>query len=255
MKRKVVGLLIASFVATGATPAHAQSGSEGAAQQPRPEAPAETLVDALRRLDVSAGTDIVATSAYIWRGFVPTDAFSIQPNTWVRIGHLTVSSWSNVARRRVGGPLTEHDFTVDYSRPVGRFVVTAGWINYVFPPAETGRHSNEIYGGVSHTSYLNPTVRVYRDVHEGSGTYVNVGLAHEYAPGDGVTVTPNVAVGYNDNLWVDASTFSDAAFGVKVKVPTPFEHLAVAPFITFSRSLARDRFPSRVYGGFGLVMQ
>lgn len=256
MKRTVVGLLVASSLVAGVVEARAQSGSEGAAQRPaQAEPPPETLVEALRRMHVSVGTEIVSTSAYIWRGFIPTDAFSVQPNTWVKFGNLTLSSWSNMAGQSVGGLLTEHDLTVDYSQAVGRFTVTGGWINYVFPPAETGRHSNEIYGGLSHASYLNPTVRVYQDVHEGSGTYVNFAVSHEFEAAGGLKVTPSAALGYNHHQWVDASTFSDASFGLKVKVPTPVKHLAVAPFVTYSRSLAQDHFPSRLYGGFGIVIQ
>lgn len=257
MRRNAVVLAIVWATIAGAVPARAQAPQEAAsasATQPPVEPRPETLLQALRKMHVTAGTDILGTSAYIWRGFVPTDAFSLQPNSWIKAGGLTLSSWSNMAGRNAGGFLTEHDFTLDYSKSAGRLTMSAGWINYVFPPAETGRHSNELYVGMAHASYLNPAVRVYQDVHAGKGSYLNVAIAHEYPVGR-VAVTPNATLGYNHHQWIDRSTFSDAAFGVKVKIPTPIRRLSISPFVTYSQTLAADIFPSRLYGGLGISVQ
>lgn len=260
MRVIVVVTATVATMAAGVRGAHAQGTQAASAESSSAQAPAsqpapETLAEALRRVKITAGTDLVATSAYIWRGFVPTDAFSLQPTSWIRVGGLTISSWANVAGRRAGGPLTEHDVIVDYSASVGRLTLSAGWINYVFPPAETGRHSDEVYAGVAHASYLNPAVRVYQDVHAGSGTYLNAGVAHEYPMGHGIAVTPSASIGYNHHQWIDRSTFSDATVGVKVKMPTGLKHLSVAPFVNYSRTLARELFPSRIYGGLGISVQ
>ena len=204
---------------------------------------------------ITTGVDLVGTSAYLWRGFVPTDAASVQPNLWMKVGDVTVSSWGNTARPSAGGSmLTEHDFTVDYTRTTGRYVVSAGWINYLFPTVDVGRHSNEFYAGVSHVSFLNPTVRVFQDVQAGAGTYVNAGMSHEFAVGR-TLVTPSVAVGYNRHQWIAESTWSDAVMGVRVKVPTPSKRVMLAPFVNYSRSLASGLFPSRFYGGLGVSVQ
>ncbi len=167
---------------------------------PPPPAPAP-------RFDVTAGTEFLASSSYVWRGFQPNSSFSVQPNTWVKIDNLTVSSWMNIARRHVEHrPVTEHDLTIDYSATRGAFTWSAGWINYVFPEVETGRYSNELYAGFSHSSYLNPSFRVYQDVHAGTGTYVNVGVSHTYpVVSSKVTLMPSVALGYNHRQWIDTS--------------------------------------------------
>ncbi len=228
------------------TPGGVQAPPPGATEPPAAASP---------RIRIATGVDLLGTNAYVWRGFVPTDAFSVQPNLWLTIGDLTVSSWGNTARRSVGGLLTEHDLTVDYSRNIGPYALSAGWINYLFPPAETGRHSNELYVGVADASYLNPSVRVFQDVHAGAGTYVNVAIDHEYAIGSSIAVTPSVAAGYNHHQWIATSTWSDVVVGVKVRLPTPNPHVTVAPFGNYSRSLARDLFRSRFYGGLGLTVR
>ena len=211
-------------------------------------------VSAQTPLPVTKGADLVGSNAYLWRGFVPTDAFSVQPNLWIKVGDLTVSSWGNTSRPTGNGLLTEHDLTVDVTRTRGRYVVSAGWINYLVPGVDTGRYSNEFYAGVSHASFLTPTLRVYHDVQVGAGTYVNASVSHEFAVGR-LLATPSVAVGYNRHQWIAESTWSDAVMGLKVKLPTPSKRLTIAPFLNYSRSLARDLFPSRFYGGLGVSVQ
>jgi hypothetical protein len=173
------------------------------------------------------------------------------------MGSVTVSSWMNIARRHVEHrPITEHDLTIDYSATRGAFTWSAGWINYVFPELETGRSSNELYAGFSHSSYLNPSFRVYQDVHAGTGTYVNLGVSHTYPViGSKVTLMPSVALGYNHKQWIDTSTFSDLNMGLRLTVPGPVKRLWLAPFINYSRSLDRAVLESKTYGGLSLAVR
>lgn len=225
------------------------------AVQPPPVAPPPPVPSP--RFSVTAGTEFLASSSYVWRGFQPNGSFSVQPNTWVKIDNLTISSWMNIARRHVEDrPITEHDLTVDYSTTRGAFTWSAGWINYVFPEVETGRYSNEFYAGFSHGSYLNPAFRVYQDVHTGSGTYVNLGVSHTYpVVSSKVTLMPSVAIGYNHKQWIDVSTFSDLNMGLRLTVPGPVKRLWLAPFINYSRSLDRAVLESRTYGGLSVAVR
>ncbi len=219
-----------------------------AAAQVTTAAPSEL---APRARAVSAGIDVMATSAYVWRGFVPTAEPSVQPAPWIKIGPVTITSWANLASRgSLGTPVTEHDATIDYTGHRGAFALSAGYTNYVFPDASTDRVSHEFYAGVAHDSYFSPSVRVYRDVSAGHGSYVNASIAHSYAvPIQRITVTPSAAIGYNRHQWTERSTWSDLAIGVKATVPTPSGQLTLSPFITYSHSLARDLCPNRLYGG------
>lgn len=209
-------------------------------------------------MTVSSGGEIGVYSKYLWRGFVLADAVSMQPTYWVKFGSsLTVSSWMNVAREQLEGPLTEHDLTVDYTKSLGpKFSVSAGWINYVFPGLDEGSVTNEIYGGLSHASYFNPAVKVYVDFHEGKGTYFNFSASHTYAFGSqGFAATPSFGLGYNDKQWIDEATWSDANFGVKLTVPTPIKRLFITPAIYYSKALNKDLgvFDDHFYGGVGIV--
>lgn len=254
MRRHLCIVGLALTLAAVVRPVSAQSSSS--ASEPAPaQAPAAAPAPA-PKWHVTAGSEWMATNAYIWRGFVPNDSFSVQPNNWIKFGDITVTSWMNIARRHVEGrPITEHDLTVDYSKTRGAFTWSGGWINYTFPELETGRYSNEFYVGVAHASYFNPSVRVYQDVHEGTGTYVNVAVSHAYPlMHPGVSLTPSVAVGYNHHQWIDVSTFSDLNVGLRLTLPTPLPRLSVAPFINHSRSLDSSVIDSRTYGGLVLAV-
>ena len=249
---RLIALVLSGLALSGGV-ATAQDGSE-----PQVSAQAPVLPTQGRKppgLTIHAGVDMLGTSRYVWRGFLPTDGFSLEPNLWVKIGGLTMSSWMNTTGPSRGGLFTEHDLTVDYTMSIGPFVLSTGWIAYFFPKADSGRHSNEIYAGVAHSSYLNPTLRVFQDVHAGAGTYVNISISHEYPVGKGVAIAPILSAGYNHRQWIADSTFSDAVIGLRIKLPTPSRHVTVAPFVNYSRSLAREFFPSTVSGGLGVSVQ
>lgn len=233
-----------------------EAAAASAEDQPSPVAPPPPPAPA-PRFNVTAGTEFLASSSYVWRGFQPNGSFSVQPNTWVKIDNLTVSSWLNIARRHVEHrPITEHDLTIDYSATRGSFTWSAGWINYVFPEVQTGRYSNELYAGVSHNSYLSPSFRVYQDVHAGTGTYVSVGVSHTYpVMSSKVTLMPSVALGYNHKQWIDVSTFSDLNMGLRLTVPGPAKRLWLAPFINYSRSLDSAVLQSKTYGGLSIAVR
>jgi len=256
VRQRLVSVGFVILVAGTAQTVLAQQQSLDSRDQPAPVAPAPPPAPA-PRFNVTAGTEFLASSSYVWRGFEPNGSFSVQPNTWVKIDNLTVSSWMNIARRHVDHrPITEHDLTVDYSTTRGAFTWSAGWINYVFPELESGRYSNELYAGFSHGSYLNPSFRVYQDVHAGTGTYVNVGVSHTYpVVSSKVTLMPSVAVGYNHKQWIDTSTFSDLNMGLRLTVPGPLNHLWLAPFINYSRSLDSAVLQSKTYGGVSVAVR
>lgn len=207
---------------------------------------------------VTSGAEINFYSEYMWRGFVYQDAFSAQPTYWLKFGDsLTVSSWLNVSREQVEGPITEHDLTVDYTKAISpKFTMSAGWINYVYPALETQNISNEFYGGIAHGSYFNPAARLYMDVHSGTGLYLNLSAGHTYAIGSsGLTATPSFSIAYNHKSWIDTSTWSDANAGVKLMVPTPLKRLFLTPQLYYSKALTDDvpGIESRWYGGIGIV--
>lgn len=213
--------------------------------------------DSSTALAVTSGVDMVIASAYVWRGFVVVDDVTAQPNVWLKIGGITVASWMNVASTRPNGDhLTEHDLSIDYTASRGKVSLSAGYVNYIFPDLDRDRVSHEVYAGISHASYFAPSIRVYHDFYVGTGTYISFGASHTYSlPWRDAALTPSVALGYNHHQWIDVSTFSDLALGLKAKVPTPLPRVSLAPFVMWSRSLAGAQFPSRLVYGIGMSVQ
>lgn len=203
---------------------------------------------------VSAGAEVLFVSAYVWRGFVPADAPSYQPAAWVAVGDLTISSWVSLSGRSAGSA-TEHDLTVDYSRAWRDWTLSVGWINYVFPQADTDGVSNEIYGGLAYGGPLTPSLRVYHDVHAGSGTYVSLAVGHTMALANRVELSPAVAVGYNHRAWIDRSGWSDVNVSLKAAVPLGRSRLWVVPLVGYSHPMSRAIGPRRAYGGLGLTVR
>jgi hypothetical protein len=202
----------------------------------------------------TSGASVMVASAYVWRGFQPTEGAAIQPSTWVKFGNLTISSWMNVIAAGGPGSLNEHDLTVDYTRSVGAWSLSAGYINYFFPTADSGRLSDEFFVGAAWTGPLSPTVRVYTDVHEGSGTYVSAGISHTLTIG-AMTMTPAATLGYNHRQWVEGSGLSDLVLGVQMTLPSVSRHLSIAPFVTYSKSLHEEWFPSKAFAGATLTVR
>jgi hypothetical protein len=168
-----------------------------------------------------------------------------------------MSSWMNASRVGPNGrSFTERDLTIDYSRTIGAWALSAGWTNFTFVDVSVDRYSNEVYGSITHESYLSPAFHVYQDVHQGSGTYVSVDVSHEYSLWRaGVTLSPAVSIGYNQRQWIDESTFSDAPLGLTLSVPLMGDRLRVAPAINYSRSLNASLFENHLYGAVTLSVR
>jgi len=198
---------------------------------------------------VSVGASTTVVSAYVWRGWVVADEICMQPSAWIKARGLTISAWGNVWPHNEGDSFTEHDLTVDYTRAAGRWQLSAGYINYFFSSLDSGRWSNELYVGAAIPGPLNPSLRVYQDVHQGSGTYVSFGVSHGATVGSkGLSITPSAVLGYNNNQWVDGSGWSDVSVGAVVAFPLN-GHVDASASMNYSRSLNKDWFPSKAWGG------
>jgi hypothetical protein len=236
--------------------------SRGAASPPT-EAPATAAQDVPQQNTdpewrwrfLSVGADVTVTSAFVWRGFVLHDNACLQPDLWVTVGDLTVTSWLNV-RSGVAADnhVNEHDLTVDYSRDVRRLTLSAGWTDYRFFGNESG-HSDEFYLGVRADVFLQPGVQVYRDVGQGDGTYVSLSASQDWPIGRHTTGTAQVAVGYNNHLYIDVSGFSDIGITLRLTLPIPSARMALQPTLTYSRSLMPELFPSRLFGGLSVAFK
>jgi hypothetical protein len=250
----------ASIVLEAQTPPPAAS----PATTPAPEPPAPS---------VTGGVNVDLFSHYVWRGFVLTDRFAFQPSVYVSTHGLTFTSWSSWSSTGAADDgsypdcfdsdcpvLREHDFTVDFTRSVGKTALSAGYINYVFPGFRTDAAkaadavgvTNEIYLGAAFAVPANPFVKIYfdvdgDDVDTSKGTYLQFGVSQAIPLGDSkATLTPMFNMAYNFGEWIaeggcditdpssGANCWNDANLGVKVALPvtskftiTPAMYLAI----------------------------
>jgi hypothetical protein len=233
--------------------------AQAAAAQTTPAAqPAPAPDPEKSTVPVTGGVTFDLMSHYVWRGQLLTDDFAFQPTVWGKVGDVTLSSWSSISPDQDNGSFREHDFTVDYTKAVHPKVnLSVGYINYFFPPVDgDGSFTNELYVVSAFVAPLNPTVKAYFDVHEGSGTYLNFGISHPIVLGPKATLTPSFALGYNHKQWIDDSTWNDANFGLKLTVPV-HPKVTLGPAIYYSKGLTEnydDLIPDKFYGGLSVAI-
>ena len=247
-----ISVLAALAIASAAQPVLAQPapgpvGAPTAAPSSAPEAAAPAPV-------VGWGASIPFVSAYVWRGFVVTDAACFQPTAFVSARGLTITTWFNVIASSDDAGWSEHDLVIDYTKPVGAWKLSAGYTNYYFPTVTDGHISNEFYGGVGWSGLLSPTLKVYQDVSVGNGTYVSAGVSQSVALGTSkLTMTPAMTLGYNNHHWVSESGWSDLNLGVTLTLPAG-THMDIAASFNYSKSFQPGWFPSRGYAGITFVV-
>lgn len=174
MCRPLATLLAAGLLARG-TPACA--GEEKPRHEPAPpQQPAPASAK-----DWSVTLDSTFASKYLWRGINIVDDPVWQPSVAFAWKGLTLNVWANLDLTDINGfrhNFTEVDYTVDYTFPVSDKVkLSVGTIRYTFP--HTGfPTTQEVYAGVSLDAPLAPALKVYRDVDEADGTYVNLAFSH-----------------------------------------------------------------------------
>ncbi len=168
---------------------------------------------------------------YIWRGFVLNDTPSMQPGLAVGYKGFTVSSWSNISHTGPNGQSwTEHDFTVDYTKAIGKHSLSGGYINYAFPDLTEGRYTNELYFGYAYDTILKPSFKVYGDFDDGEGLYYFLSMSHSFALPKGMSLNPSVGVGLNQGQWIDQTVMSDLNLGMSLSIP--LGHVTLSPFYT-----------------------
>ena len=283
-----VSLASESAAPTATTPSVKEAASTAAAsivleaQTPPPAAaPAMAPVEEPAPT-VTGGVNVDLFSHYVWRGFALTDGFAVQPSVFVSTKGLTFTSWSSWSSTDAGcfdaddcPALREHDFTVDYTRPVGATTVSVGYINYLFPPYRTDAAkaadavgaTNELYAGVTFTAPANPFVKAYFDVDgddtdSSKGTYLQFGVSQPIPLAEGkATLTPMFSVAYNFSQWIPEDDWNDANLGVKLAIPvgkftiTPSMYLSIGLNDTV-RSVGYGDDPldpgrTKFYGGVG----
>ena len=126
------------------------------------------------------------------------------------------------------------------------------------PPTEavhhaTPRYTQEVFVGLSHRSWLNPSFRVYRDFDQRNGTYYYLSMGHPFSVHRNVIVRPTVGLGVNQHLIIANTAVSNLDLGVAVDFQLS-RRLILSPF--FMRMIGhRTLFGSHNLFGVRLLAQ
>jgi uncharacterized protein (TIGR02001 family) len=173
------------------------------------------------------------SSKYIWRGIMQVDDPVLQPSLNLNKGGFTFNVWGSydlTNKNNHKNNFTEIDLTAEYAFSFGDLSLPVGIINYQFPNTRFNSTS-EIYAGASYNWIITPTLKVYQDIDEAHGEYVNLALAYTYdLPAPAADVTWGLALGLaggwaskdnNKFYWgIDEDMFTDAlgTIGLPIKI-------------------------------------
>jgi hypothetical protein len=132
-------------------------------------------------MSVSVTADCL--SKYVWRGQNIVDDWVLQPSASLGYKGFTASVWANLDLTGDlvdDGEFSEVDYSLDYSNTFpGQEILgySLGAVYYDFPntPWEA---TSEVYGGLTASVPLSPTIRAYYDFDEIDGTYVQLSIGH-----------------------------------------------------------------------------
>lgn len=226
-----------------------------------------TVSSALAEAEVSGGAYVGVFDKYLWRGADLSGSKPVaQGGVDLSVGGFTVSYWSNfqLSNYALGtddelrsGELNETDITLDYTFDANDLLsVSVGNILYAVDGAED---TNELYLGISLNTLLSPSLTVYYDWDEFSGTIFTVAaIGHEFALADKLALNLGASASYYmaDSDFVLAYAPTDAATGNPTHTGSQnflhnaefsasvnyalSEQLSISPSVLFSVPLSDD---------------
>lgn len=161
-----------------------------------------TVSSALAEAEVSGGAYVGVFDKYLWRGADLSGSKPVaQGGVDLSVGGFTLSYWSNFQLRNAlddgyrSGELNETDITLDYSFDANNLLsVSVGNILYAVEDAED---TNELYLGVTLNTLLSPSLTVYYDWDEFSGTIFTVAaIGHDFALVDKLALSLGASASY-----------------------------------------------------------
>ena len=132
----------------------------------------------------------------------------------------------------------------------GDFDVEAGHIWYTYPNVEDGENNEELYLSVAYNNpIVTPTAAVYWDYRDNDDDglfYGNLGLAHDFALCDSLTLTPSVSLGMGSDAYlrayvddVNKTAFLDQTTGLALTYAVT-DWLSVGAQVNYSWIVDRD---------------
>ena len=196
------------------------------------------------KLEVTTRIDYY--SQYVWRGQSVTDDFVLQPSISTRYKNFTFSAWGNLETTNVNDKqwkFTETDFTIDYSnyfsKEMPKIGYSFGLINYDFPNTDFD-NTTELYAGINVEMFLNPYIKIFRDIDEADGTYVSVGVSESLIWGlEGAASFGWGDRGYNEFYWDNNSSKANDLV-LSISRPIDFKGMEITPSISYVSLMNKD---------------
>jgi len=178
---------------------------------------------------VTGSTSFSLFNRYLFRGYEYSGENGVlQPSLAVTTSGFTLSFWGNIDTEEEATPsfvpdrpgrksFNEADLSLSYTRAVGKWSLTAGWVYY---GTKYATETQELWLGAAYDSIGKPTLTVYRDIDAYPGTYINLALAHSVAMGPAVTLDLGASAGYfigDSDYWKTYDAAGSAYTGEKYR--------------------------------------
>ncbi len=199
----------------------------------------ESAPAAMTESPYSADLSIGVYSQYIWRGFeLSKDSAVIQPSMTIAYDGFAFNLWGNLDTDQEGldeGNWNETDMTLSYDGSAGMVGYGVGLIYYALDGADD---TMELYGSVSLSTILSPTLAIYRDFDNYPGWYATLGVSHSFSFTDEIALDLGAQVGYldDDN---DYSEFHDGQLSASISIPLT-ENVTLTPELYYSFALSSE---------------
>jgi uncharacterized protein (TIGR02001 family) len=192
------------------------------------------------------GTTFEASGAflshYMWRGIRLSEGGVFQPSLTVERKGFSANIWANC--QFDPKHWNEVDFTGSYAGEKGNIIYEIGFVHYA---VNEGEDSDEIYGSIGHSSFLNPSLKFYADVNAGKGGYFLAGIEPSIPLKKELALNFKAYVGYvlkNSYIGLtdggrEFSNFYNADFQASITIPLK-KGFSLEPMIGFSKALSRN---------------
>ena len=184
-----------------------------------------------RESEVTGSATLSLFNRYIFRGYeYSAENGVIQPSLGITTRGFTFSFWGNIDTEEEATPsfvpdrpglksFNEADLSLSYTRNVGKWSLTAGWVYY---GTKYATETQELWLGAAYDSVGKPVLTIYRDIDAYPGTYINLALSHSVPLGVSMALDLGVSAGYfigGDNYWNTCEEDAGAYSGDRYRAP------------------------------------
>lgn len=153
-------------------------------------------------------------SQYIWRGQeLSQDSIVIQPSMTIGYKGFSVNLWGNLDSEYFADESSnwnETDLTLQYSKTIGNFGLSAGYIYYSLDGLDD---SQEVFMGVSYNTLITPTLKIYREFAHYPSWYLTASVSHAFTLNEQATLNLGGQISYL--LSDDDSAYPQADYNCK----------------------------------------